>query len=254
MREGVAGRSSRLSLVQPRPKGRRRRPLKGAALLILFLGAGLLFYKAGEACCLVEEISVTGNVRLSEAELIAHSGIKTGTSLLLLQSKRAEEKLAALPELSAVAVKRRFPSTVHIAVQERQVAASLLDQNRFWLLDREGVLFAEQAHPAENLPVITGVEEAEITVGKTLAHRKKSAALRIFLEALPRVPLLEPAELNLSNPANLVLYTGDGRKVLLGDSEKMIHKLTLLQAFLQESGTGRYLDLRAGDRLVVLAE
>lgn len=254
MRKGTAGRNSRLSLVQPRPEAKRRRPLKRVVLLFLFLGMGLLLFKAGEAYCRVEKITVTGNVRLSEAEVISQSGIKKGTSLLLLQSGNAEKKLAAHPEVCSVAVNRSFPSTVHISVHEREAEASLLDQNRFWLIDREGVLFAEQPHPAESLPVITGAEADEISVGKPLAHGKKSTVLCIFLEALSRVPLLEPAELNLSDPGNLVLYTGDGRRVLLGDSGKMIDKLALLQAFLQESGTGRCLDLRTGDRLVVLSE
>ncbi|HPU01351.1 MAG: FtsQ-type POTRA domain-containing protein [Firmicutes bacterium] len=244
---------SRLSLVQPRARRRRRRFLKAAALLVVFLGAGLLLFKAGEACCRVKEIAVTGNVRLSSAELIEQSGIRKGTSLLLLQDDSIEQKLALLPEVRAVEVRRRFPSTVQITVEERTAAASLLAQNRFWLLDREGVVFAEQAHPAENLPVITGVEEDELGMGQALAG-EKGAALRVFLEALSRLPLLEPAELNLSDPAGLVLYTGDGRKVLLGDSEMIEEKLALLQAFLQEGGTGRLLDLRAGDRLVVLAE
>ena len=162
MREGRTRRNSRLSLVQPRLKRKPSRPLRAAVLLIIFLGLGLIFYKAGKACCTVEEITVTGNMRLSKAEVIAQSGIETGTSLLLLQIRRIEERLAALPELCAVTVKRRFPSTVQITVEERTAAASLLDQNRFWLLDREGVLFAEQAHPAENLPVITGAEASEI--------------------------------------------------------------------------------------------
>lgn len=254
MRKGSAGSDRRLRLVQPRPGAKRRRPLKGVVLIFLFLGVGLLLFKAGEAYCQVKEITVTGNVRLSEAAVISQSGIEKGTSLLLLQSGRAEKKLAALPELCSVAVKRHFPSTVHISVREREAAASLLDQNRFWLLDGEGVLFAEQPHPADNLPVITGAAADEIKIGNPLAHRAKSAALRNFLEALSQIPLLEPAELHLADPGNMVLYTGDGRRVLLGDSDKMMEKLTLLQAFLQESGTGRYLDLRTGDRLVVEAE
>ncbi len=253
MRRGPAGRSGRLRLVKPRPKAKRRRPLKAVLLLLLLLGLGLLLFRAGETYCVVQEITVSGNVRLGAEEIISASGIKKGTSLLLLQCGKAEKELAGIPGLSSAAVRRIFPSSVRISVQERREAASLMDQNCFRLVDGEGVIFDEQPLPAENLPVITGASAGEISMGKALAHEKKSTALRVFLEALREVPLLLPAELNLSDPAGLVLYTSDGRRVLLGDSGKMREKLALLQAFLQESNGGRCLDLRTGDRLVVVS-
>ncbi|NLA27006.1 MAG: hypothetical protein GX878_06375, partial [Firmicutes bacterium] len=101
--------------------------------------------------------------------------------------------------------------------------------------------------------VITGATAAEISMGEPLDHAEKSAALRIFLKALFQVPMLKPAELNLTDPQDLVLYTAEGCMVFLGDSEKMTEKLILLQAFLQEGRRGNCLDLRAGDRLVVVS-
>ncbi len=63
--------------------------------------------------------------------------------------------------------------------------------------------------------------------------------------------------MNLADPGDLILYTVDRRKVLLGGREKMAQKLDLLQealARLPGNGTGRCLDLRAGDRLVMVIE
>lgn len=257
---GASGANRRLRLVQAGPPPRRRR-LKRALfllfLLIFFLGLGLLLVKGLGAFCKVEQITVTGAARLDESEIINHSGVKRGTSLLLLRRRRVEQRLAALPEIYSVTVTGDFPGTVSIRVQEREPAASLLVQNRFWLLDREGVLFAEQARPVENLPVITGAAADEIVIGEPLGDRAKRDALFAFLQALPDNPLLEPAELNLADPANLVLYTVDGRKVLLGSSDKMVQKLILLWKslpHLPDSGTGGCLDLRTGDRLVIIAE
>lgn len=241
----------------PPPPGKagkkRRRALKGFILLLFFLGAGLLLYKASGRFWQVQEITVTGTVRLGEAEVISQSGIKKGTGFLLLKAGRVEKKVALLPLVRSAAVKKNLPAAVRIAVQERVEAACLLDQHRFWLIDEEGVIFAEQPHTAEGLPVITGVSAAEISLGKPLNQVKKSAALRIFLEALRQVPLLEPAELNISDPDDLVLYTAEGCRVLLGDDDEMEDKLVLLHAYLQEGGKGDCLDLRTGDRLVVLS-
>lgn len=252
--KGGRGGSPWLTLVQPAQGKRRRRFLRGFLLIFMIAAAALLLFKAGEAYCRIDEIIISGMDRLSESDIIAQSGIEKGRSLLLLQSERVEKKLASLPEIFSAEVTKRYPSTVRITVEEREPVAYLLNQNCFWLVDAEGVLFAKESHPAENLPVITGAEPEEISAGGLLGQAKKNEALRIFLESLLRIPLLEPAELHLSDPADLVLYTNDGRRVLLGDSSKMFDKLALLQAFLQESGTGRCLDLRTGDRLVVVSE
>lgn len=258
---GTPGTNHRLRLVQPRPPAPRRRRRKKLLfllfLLLLFLGTGLLLLSRGGSFCKIREITVGGAVRLGESEIIEQSGVKKGTSLFLLRCRKVEQRLAALPELCAVTVSRDFPATVSIQVQEREPAALLLEQNRFWLLDREGVLFAEQLHPVENLPVITGAAAEQIVLGEPLDDKAKRDALSAFLQALPENPLLEPAELNLADPSELVLYTVDGRKVLLGCSDKMVNKLALLWEsipYLPDSGAGGCLDLRTGDRLVLVAE
>lgn len=258
--KGLSGKN-RLRLVQTRPAVKRRRRLKRvfflSILLIAFFGIGLLLYKGLETFCTVEQIAITGAVRLSESDVIEHSGLKKGTSLLLLRRRRAEERLGDLPVIAVAEVSAVFPNSVSIRVQEREPAASLLHQSGFWLLDRKGVVFAGEALPAENLPIITGAPAEDIVLGKTLANGARHKALCAFLEALPENPLLEPAELNLENPVDLILYTGDGRKVFLGDRERMVEKLALLWEsipHLPDNGSGGSLDLRDGDRLVLIPE
>ncbi len=259
-----SGRNSRLRLVQaekPPPRPRRRRRLKRTFFffLLLLAAAGLAFllYKGLESFCRVEQITVTGAQRLGEEAIIDCCGVKKGTSLLLLRRRQAEQRLEQLPEIDTAAVTGAFPNRVQIRVQEREPVASLLDRSSFWLLDREGVIFAEQALPAENLPVITGAASEEIVPGKALTNGARHEALLAFLEALSENPLLAPAELNLEHPTDLLLYTADGRKVFLGDREKMVQKLALLWEsipHLPKNGAGSSLDLRAGDRLVIIAE
>ena len=260
MMNRASGSDRQLRLVQPAPPRRRRRLKKGLLLLfllLLFLGGGLLYFSRGEIICKIKEITVTGTVRLDESEIIEQSGVKKGTSLLFLPRRKVEQRLAALPEIYSATVTKDFPNTVSIRVQERKPAALLLDQSHFWLLDCEGVLFAEQLHPVANLPVITGAAANDIVLGEPLANKAKRDALFAFLQALPENSMLEPAELNLADPSELVLYTVDGRKVLLGNSDKMSKKLALLWEslpYLPGNSAGACLDLRTGDRLVLVAE
>lgn len=244
----------------PAPKKRRRlkgRPLLFLLFLLLLLGTGLLLSRGFDLLCRVEQIRVTGVARLDEAAIVNRCGVKKGTSLLLLSTRKVEQRVAGLPEICSVAVSREFPNTLAIAVQERAAVATLLAGNCFWLLDGEGVVFAEQVYPAGGLPVITGVAADEIILGEPLASELKREALLPFLESLSGTLAIEVAELNLADPGDLILYTVDRRKVLLGGREKMAQKLDLLQealARLPGNGAGRCLDLRAGDRLVMVIE
>ena len=239
------------------PAGRCRRLKKALTLVLtlaLFLGLGWLLYRGHELFCRVEQIDVSGAVRLSETEIIECSGVKKGTSLFFPGRRKIEERLAALPEISAVTVKKNMPGALSIRVREKEAAASLLAGERFWLVDREGTLFAEEPRPAVNLPVITGVTVEEMAMGEPLLNKAKREALVAFLGALPQMQPLEAAELNLADPQNLVLYTADRRRVLLGDSEKMVQKMLLLQEASRLPGNGDCLDLRPADRLVLVAE
>lgn len=255
-----AGNSGSLRLVQPGSPAPRCRLLKRALTLVLtltlFLGLGWLLFRGHDLFCRVEQIDVAGAVRLGEAEIIECSGVKKGTSLFLTRRRKIEERLARLPEISTVTVKKHLPGTLSIRVQEKEASASLLAGERFWLVDRKGVLFAEEPRPAVNLPVITGVTAEEILMGEPLLNKAKHEALVAFLEALPQMQPLEAAELNLADPQNLVLYTADRRRVLLGDSEKMVQKMLLLQkaSRLPGGAAGANLNLRAADRLVLVAE
>lgn len=258
---GGAKRNRQLWLVQSPAQKRRSRRLKGrpflflALLLLVMLGAVLLFSKGFDLFCPVKQIKVAGVLRVSESAVINGCGVEKGTSLFLLSTAKIEQRVAALPEVCSVTVTREFPGTLLITVQEREAAATLLAGSRFWLLDREGIVFAERLYPTEGLPVITGAAGERAVLGKPPAGGAKREALLLFLGSLSETLALEVAELNISDPSDLVLYTVDRRKVLLGSSERMAQKLDLLQeALARLSGAGRCLDLRTGDRLVTVIE
>lgn len=262
-----AGKRSNLRLVQPgvqgRSRSRRGRRLRRALSLLLAVsllsGLGFLLYRGHALFCKVEQIKVDGVDRLSRSAIIESSGVKKGTSLLFLSPRKIEQRLAELPEVSSAAVERKLPGVLVIRVQEREAAAILLAGERFWLVDGEGVIFAEETRLVEELLIVTGLTTGEIALGEAPADRAKHEALVAFLEALPEKQLLEAVELNLSDPQELILYTVDRRKVLLGDCKNMVQKMTLLQeAALHLPGNGAAgggsLDLRAADQLVLVAD
>lgn len=217
-----------------------------------FLLAAALLLWGGQALLGIGEIRVVGLQELQPREIIQAAGVREGENLLLVSGDRIARRLAQLPLVEAVEVKKiYFPPVLEISVKERKTAAVVLVGGGCWAADRQGIVFSRRDSMEQGMPVVTGLEE-EPTPGRPLPDPKQAEALRLFLEALEQVPGLDVSELNLADPDNLLLFTVEGWQVLLGNSSAMKEKLVLLYESLpyldpEEEG---YIDVRAEDRLV----
>lgn len=247
-----------LKLVKPAAVYPARRKIKKMLIRLFLLLAVMLLLYAGQALFKVRKIQLSGAVRLEEGEVLAEAGLRKGMSIFLVRERKASERLTALPVISSAVVSRRFPSTVQIKLVERVPAAYLLDRECFWAVDREGIVIERRLLIGESLPIVTGAVGGPFAPGFPPARPDQGQALALFLCALESVPELEIAELNLGDVHNLVLYTIDGQEVLLGGSEKMEQKLTLvwqsLPYLVSGGGSAGCFDVRTGDRLVVLSD
>ncbi len=249
----IDGRSRLVYAVKP--KRRVARKLARILIRLMFLSALFFLLKAGQALLVIDEIDVTGLETIDRKVILEKSEIKLGSNLVFLRQKNVKNRLLALPGIAGAVVRKVYPSTVEIVLEERLYAACVLSDGIYWVIDAEGFVYDSWDYLKRSLPVITGIDAEQIKIGSFLENSSDAETLVIFLSGLSQVPYLEPAELNLRDRKNLILYTADGRKVLLGDSEKMSRKLILLFEILphlESTAKGIILDLRTGDRLVVV--
>ncbi len=225
-----------------------------ACMRILLLAACLFLLKQGHALFTVTEIKVVGSTFTERDVILEMSGINKGSSIFLLQEKKVVQRLLAEPAILSVDIRKSYPSTVVIRLNERIPSAYILVDGDFWIVDEEGIIYGRRDGNRESLPIVTGVDLQQLAPGLPLQEPALAEALKAFVGALVAVPDLEPAELNLADSREMVLYTASGLKVLLGDSEKMKQKLALLWEslpYLSEVGNDFCLDVRTGDRLIV---
>lgn len=254
----MRGKKAGLRLVKPAAAKSGRRRWKRALLRLALAVLLLLMAYAGQALFRVREINLAGAENLEPEALLAEAGLRRDVIIFLVNEKAAELRLEALPLVRRAAVTRRWPWTVTVTVEERKPAAYLLNDEGCWSVDREGIVIAALPAVRGDFPVITGAGESVVGQGRPLSCPERRQALALFLQALEGVPGLEVAELNLADPRNLVIYTIDRREILLGDSENLAQKLTLVWNSLPYLAAGRVgpgrFDVRTGDRLIVPAE
>ena len=89
-----------------------------AVIVALTVGATVFFR--------VEQVTVTGNQRYTEEEIIAASGIQLGSNLYSLNKVRIDRNLrTTLPYIGDLTINRALPSTIQITVTEWEAVAQV---------------------------------------------------------------------------------------------------------------------------------
>jgi len=204
----------------------------------------------------VTEVTVTGASRLRPEDVVAASGIGSGTNLFRLDRGRVIARLEALPLVRRAEMVRRFPNRVTLSVEERR-PFTLAHAGRLHWIDEQGVSLGPETRAVDpQAPVITGLSPADLA-GPDGAPTPRVAAgislLRVLLRSETSL-LRQISEIDVSRADGPVLYTVDGIEVRLG-SEDWESRLGRLQGVLAQTRAGgepvSVIDLRFRDQVVL---
>jgi cell division protein FtsQ len=103
-------------------------------------------------------VEVEGNLRTSDADILALAGIQAGESMWDVSPSAVRARLSAHPWIQRATVRRDGPGRIVIEVRERKpIAIVRFDQLHY--VDRRGHVLGELGgDDSRNLPMITGLE------------------------------------------------------------------------------------------------
>jgi cell division protein FtsQ len=140
---------------------RSRRPLLIAGGGIVVVAAAAAYATGWTSLMGVSSIDVQGATATSPEQLVAAAGIAKGTPMMRVDLRAATARIADLPTVASVDVRRDWPRGVLIRVSERQAVAIRKAGDSWDLLDANGVPFAVIAQKPKDLPtVMTSPDEA----------------------------------------------------------------------------------------------
>jgi cell division protein FtsQ len=203
------------------PQGGSRRLQSGTALrallwvMVLAAGAGAGWYgwqRMGPDLLIradrffeIKIVDITKTERVSRDDVLALLDLPPGRGLILVNPDALENALQANPWIRRAAVRRVFPDTLAVELQEREAVAVLRTAGRAFLVDQEGILLAESVPDApQSLPVLLGVDYAEAVQreGGTVERLRNGIALAGLLgQAVGR-----PMVVDLGMPGEVVAY------------------------------------------------
>lgn len=172
-------------------------------------------------------------------------GKKLG-NILLVNIDHLQDMLERHRWVKNVCVRKIFPSSLRIEIQER-IPAAVVKKDKFYLIDREGILL-EETNPQErpDLPLLTDSDGFE-------SHYQEK--LKLAWECLDSLPAPERElieVLDLSEYANVVAHLrGEETRLKLG-ADQFPQKLKTFRQYqtkLEKFEPLEYVDLRFEDRL-----
>ncbi len=204
----------------------------------------------------VQTIRIEGLSRLDEWTILRQARVTTEDNLLFLDEQAVAERVMALPYVRQCVVRREFPDTVSIWIEEREPVATLLHHNRAFAIDVEGVAVEElplsrtRRFPG---PFITELPDVDIVeAGQHIESESLTDALGV-LHAFNSIALAEHvtiAELAARNRNDIRMYCEElpfeirwGR----GDYDLQARRLEVLWEYKDRSlDFEQYCDLRFG--------
>ena len=214
---------------EPDPEERRRARRRtiasvGVSLLVL---AGIAAAMPFTPMMPVHGVNVDGNAALTPEQVEELTGIVPETPMGRVDVRAAAEGVAANPWVKSATVKRDWPSSIQVDVEEYTAVAFVVLEDGAHLIDAEGKDFLVADPPPGAMELVgPGIEDEE---GKRAAVE---IAASISEKARGQVEALDAR-----GPYEYVLRLREGRTVVWGAAEDNANKALALESVLQMEGT-----------------
>jgi len=195
----------------------------------------------------VREILVSGNYHLDRNDIIEAAGIRKGDSLFDVPLDHVEERLRKNTWIRTTALRKQYPGTVVIRVDEAVPKALLSVKKKLYLLAEDGkILERIRGEVTPFLPVIKDIRPA---------NQKEIAEAIRLVDSLSKKNILadrESIEIGLEAYGLTMNIDGEFIKVGYGNYAEKLERWIELEPEIRKKGVPiKYVDLRFKDSVIV---
>ncbi len=177
----------------------------------------------------VSSVEITGATRTDTEVAEELSGINIGDNFLRIDAAAAATAIADMPWVGSVTVNRRLPSTVEIALTEREAIVFVKRPDGDHIIDTEG------------LPIIIGPPPFG-TIEVTGTREEDQDVLPAVIDVVNAINDYNPdlkgqiATIDAPDRFDLLLRLNDGREIYWGSSENNHDKAVALSTVIKREG------------------
>jgi hypothetical protein len=197
----------------------------------------------------VKEIRCAGNAAVSAEEIIAASTISYEYNLFRVSVKKAASRIAAIPYVRAVTVKRKLPNRIEIKITECEVRGYLPLNEGYIYIDGACKMLEYNSVPPAGVPVIQNTGVLSYEGGKRLLaddDKKTDAVAAVIAAARNHFPPEQITAIDAARADDLTLLYNNKLEIRVGNVKDLDYKLNIaLRAISDKLGenAGGYLDV-----------
>jgi cell division protein FtsQ len=232
------------------------------ALVVLVAAAatayGLVGCVVSAEALRVTRITITGNTRLSQGEVLSLLDGLRGRNMVAVDLDAWRERLMASPWVANAAMRRILPGTIDVFIAERSPLGIGRIGQGLYVVDRRGDVIDEYGpnYADLDLPVIDGLATEAGEKGLLIDEVRASLAGRLLasLEAKPELAR-RVSQVDVTDARDaVVILDGDTALVRVGDDqfvERLQAYVDLVPALRERVPEIDYVDMRFDDRVYV---
>jgi cell division septal protein FtsQ len=206
----------------------------------------------------VSRISVSGASRMAPGEVLALLDGLRGESLVTTDLEAWRQKLLGSPWVADAAMRRVFPGTVAVAVEEREPLGLGRIGPSLYLIDRTGTIIDEfgPGYAQLDLPVIDGLGAALGERGTLVDEGRAALAGRLLAELQAHPDLASRvSQIDVSDVRDAVVVLKDDTALVRVGQERFAERVRtyveLAPRLREEVPAIDYVDLRFDERIYV---
>ena len=221
---------------------KRKRVLKVIKWLTIFgIIIGGIIYAMLSPIFNIKNITVAGNSKISSEAIISLSGLNIDQNIFNFRTSNVKEEIKQNPYIDTVEIKRKFPDTVKISVQERTATYMLTYGNAYVYINNQGYIL-EITSEKGDFPIIEGYETPteQIVEGNRLSLEdleKLNDVLKIMEAISSGTNGIEEeiTKINIEDKTNYILTLEKEKKTIyLGDATNLSNKILWINRLIEE--------------------
>jgi hypothetical protein len=168
-------------------------PVRAGAALAMLVAAGAIYGLAATEAFGFSTLRIQGTTIIADAEIERRLALIGGQNLFQVESDPLEARIREIPAVASVDISIALPDTVVVDVAERRPTLVWQVGERSFLVDAEGILFAERGDP-----IPPAVADLPVVVDERMASHALQVAGTIDpvdLDVASRLASLTPAQL-----------------------------------------------------------
>lgn len=207
-------------------------------ILILIIIGGMLYFLFFTPFFQIKEIQISGNQKVLTESLqsriqwvLSHEG---NYIFLCNLNKINQEILQFFPQIARIDIKKKFPDKLSVKIEERKPAAIFIYSDKYFLIDKEGVIFEETLPDGdEYLKIKNPTLSQGLNLGSNVVEEELLTTISKIESELKgnfKIPL---EEVTIASEQRLNVKTLEGWEIYFNPRGDLDWQLTKLDAILE---------------------